>query len=99
MLLYMTILHGSFHMMEGDTPGQYFDLDNPDQQEFWYQDETVGTRATRGTRNDQPTNDIVFLARTDKAHYLPEMDRDEAVMRVFDETTNPSKGKTDYGSI
>ena len=38
-----------------DGMGQYFDLDNPDQQAFWYQDETAGTRAARGTRNDQPS--------------------------------------------
>ena len=62
---------------------QYFDLDNPDQQAFGYQDETVGTRAARGTRNDQPS--YVFL----KAHHLPEMERDEAVMHVFDELINP----------
>ena len=77
--------------------GQYFDLDNPDQQAFWYQDETVGTRAARGTRNDQPS--YVFLTQIEKAQYLPEMDRDEAVMRVFDEMINPQKGKTDRGSI
>ena len=76
--------------------GQYFDLDNPDQQAFWYQDETVGTRAARGTRNDQPS--YVFLTRIEKAQYLPEMDRDEAVMLVFDEMINPQKGKTDHGS-
>ena len=70
-----------------DGMGQYFDLDNPDQQAFWYQDETVGTRAARGTRNDQPS--YVFLTRIEKAQYLPEMDRDEAVMLVFDEMINP----------
>ena len=79
--------------------GQYFDLGNPDQQEFWYQDETAGTKAARRTRkcNDQPA--YVFLARIEKVQYLPEMDRDEAVIRVFDEMANPSKGKTDHGSI
>ena len=77
--------------------GQYFDLDNPDQQAFWYQDETVGTRAARGTRNDQPS--YGFLTKIEKAQYLPEMDRDEAVMRVFGEMINPQKGKTDHGFI
>ena len=76
--------------------GQYFDLDNPDQQKFWYQNETMGTRATRGTRNDQPAD--AFFIQIEKAQYLPEMDRDEAVMRVFNEMINPSK-VTDHGSI
>ena len=48
-----------------DRMGQYFDLDNPDQQAFWYQDETMGTRAARGTRNDQPS--YVFLTQIEKA--------------------------------
>ena len=56
--------------VDNDGVGQYSDLDNPDQQEFWYQKETVGTRATRGTRNDQPS--YVFLTQIEKAHYLPE---------------------------
>ena len=77
--------------------GQYFDLDNPEQQEFWYQDETVGTRATRGTRNGQPS--YVFLTQIEKAHYQPEMDRDEAVMLVLDTMSNPTKGKADHGAI
>ena len=82
-----------------DGMGQYFDLDNPHQQAFWYQDETVGTRAARGTRNDQPS--YVFLTQIEKAQYLPEMDRDEAVMRVFDEMINPKKENltNDDGSI
>ena len=76
---------------------EYFDLDNPDQQSFWYNDETVGTRASRGTRNDQPA--YAFLAQIEKAYRLPEMDRDEAVMLVFDQVSNPQKGKPDHGSI
>ena len=83
--------------------GQYFDLDNPDQLAFWYQDETAGTRAASGppgTKNDQPSYMYVFLTQIEKAQYLPEMDRDEAVMHVFDEMINPhKKGKTDHGSI
>ena len=79
--------------------GQYFDLDNPDQQEFWYQNETVGTRSTRGIRNDQPS--YAFLTQIEKAHYLPEMDGDEAVMRAFAIGTmlDPSKRKSDHGAI
>ena len=43
----------------------------------------------------------MILTQIEKAQYLPEMDRDEAVIstRVFDEMINPSKGKTDHGSI
>ena len=41
--------------LDNDGVGKFFGLDNPEQQEVWYQDETVGTRATRGTRNDQPS--------------------------------------------
>ena len=53
--------------LDNDGMGQYFDLDNPDQQEFWYQDETVGTRAARGTRNDQPA--YVFWTQIEKVRY------------------------------
>ena len=68
---------------------EYFDLDDPQQQSFWYRDETVGTRATRGTRNDQPS--YAFLAQIEKAYNLSEMDRDEAVVLVFDQMSNPQK--------
>ena len=57
----------------------------------------MGTRSTRGRRNDQPS--YVLLTQIEKAQYLPEMDRDEAVMRVFDTMINPSKGKFDHDAI
>ena len=57
----------------------------------------MGTRATRGTRNNQPSYDIVFLTNQEGA--FSTMDRDEAVMLMFDTMINPSKGKSDHGAI
>lgn len=75
---------------------QYFDLDHPSQQEFWYNEEPPAPR---------PRPNYSFLVseqydEVEKAHRLPEMDRAEGVTRVFALIARAtSRSATDHGAL